>query len=490
MHPTRKYIRTFLLIVLPTVFCLQAQEEDSLRRYLSFAAGNNPSVKAAYLAYEASLRKLPQAGAYADPTLEMGAFLSPVEFAEGRQVAQFQLMQMFPWFGTRKAARTEAQHMANMSFEAFREARDNVFMEVYAQWYALCALKQQLFHSEINLRQMEQIERLALRKYTSASGNRKSAYPAANANTSSAQPVPSAAGMNMGGAGSAMPAASATTPMQQMEGGMQEMGGGTQGMVEVLRVQLEKLALENRIENLRAEISAGEALFNTLLNRPAESPVALPDTLIRIPFRPDADAILQEIKERNPMLGMLREESLVYAAKAEMDRKMGYPMLGIGLQYMLMTPLKNTPAGTMNNTESAMSSMNGKDMLMPMLSVSIPLYRNKYKAAQKESLLMRQAGEMKQTDAFNRLEAELHQALYRLNEAARRIDLFRQQAELVRSAENLVTQEFVSGRAGLDGVIQIQQQGLDYRLKEAEAIAAYNTTVATIGKMISFITIE
>lgn len=479
------YVRLLLLLAgMQLCFSLRGQE-DSLGRYLDFAAGNNPSVKAARLAWEASLQKLPQAGAYADPTLEAGAFLGPMELAGGRQVAQFQAMQMFPWPGLRKAARTEAQHMANMAFEQFREARDNVFMEIYAQWYALCALRQQLIYNEANRRWMEQLEQLALRKYASASRSRGSAYPASAGNTPPAPgPAPSGS-MSMGG-GAAMPAESPAAGMGAMEKGMQEgMESAPGGMPEVLRLQLEMMELESRAESLRAEIGAASARFNALLNRPAGSGLALPDSLVQIPFRPDTEAVLSEINGRNPMLGMLREEALAYKAKAEMDRRMGYPMLGIGLQYMLMAPLRNGAEGKMTE-----GKMGGMDMIMPMLSVSLPLYRNKYKAAQQESRLLRRASEMKQADALNRLEAELRQAFYLLDEAGRRIDLARRQAKLTQAAANLAEREFVSGQTGLDGVIQIRRQLLDYRLKEAEATADYNTRVASIRKMISFFTLE
>lgn len=473
-----KYARLLLLLLTGMHLCFSLRgQEDSLFRYLSLAAGNNPALKAARLAWEASLQRLPQAGAYADPTLEAGAFPSPVEFAEGRQAAQFQLMQMFPWFGLRKAARTEAQHMANMASEQFREARDNVFMELYAQWYALCALRQQQVNNETNRQWMEQLEQLALRKYASAPGSLGSAYPATAGNTPAASPAPSAGGMNMGG-GSAMPPAPAAQTDNGMTGGMESPA---RGMSEVLNVQLERLELESRAESLRAEIMAGKARFNALLNRPAESGIVLPDSLTRIPFRPDTETILREINGRNPMLGMLREEALAYKAKAEMERRMGYPMFGIGLQYMLMAPLQNMPA---------MNGMNGKDMIMPMLSVSIPLYRNKYKAAQKESRLLRQASEMKQADAFNRLEAELRQAIYLLDEAGRTIDLCHRQAGLAQAAANLAAQEFVSGQTGLGSVIQIRRQLLGYRLKEAEATASYNTMAAAIQKMIGFFTLK
>jgi outer membrane protein TolC len=198
------------------------------------------------------------------------------------------------------------------------------------------------------------------------------------------------------------------------------------------------------------------------------------------------------ITQQNPMLKMINEESLAYDAKAEMDRKMSYPMFGIGLQYMLIAKTLTSNESMENNTGHAsspvtdnMSSMNGKDMIMPMLSVSIPIFRGKYKAAQRETKLLRQANEEKYSDAINMLKAELYRLKHQLDEAARKISLYSRQAELTQVTYNLVLQEFVSGKSSLDNIIQIQRQLLDYRLKTAEAIAEYNTKVASIQKMIS-----
>ena len=82
----------------------QAQTTDSLSHYLETAARNNPSVNSSFALYKASLEKIPQAGAFSDPELEMGFFFKPMEQLSGKQVADFTLMQMFPWFGTRKSS--------------------------------------------------------------------------------------------------------------------------------------------------------------------------------------------------------------------------------------------------------------------------------------------------------------------------------------------------------------------------------------------------
>ena len=85
-----------LLGILPAF----SQQADSLSWYLETAARNNPLINSNFALYKASLEKIPQAGAYADPELDMGLFVKPMETLSGKQIADFTLMQMFPWFDT------------------------------------------------------------------------------------------------------------------------------------------------------------------------------------------------------------------------------------------------------------------------------------------------------------------------------------------------------------------------------------------------------
>jgi outer membrane protein TolC len=485
-----KYRLTTLLLALCALRPLAAQEdspaqEDSLAHYLALAAANNPAIAAARLEAEAALQKLPQAGAYADPTLETGVFLSPMELPEGRQVAQIQVMQMFPWFGVRKAARSEAQRMAGMSAEQLREVRDGVLLDVYTQWYALAALRRQLDGSLDHLRRLDELERLALRRFASGSSAPAPARnPAARSDVPAPGPATASGGMQMSG-GATRPAPAASGAMTPMDVAMpQAMNPAGAGMTAVLNIQLEKMELESRIEGLRDAIEAGKARFNALLGRPAAGALALADTLVALPFFADAGSLATDISERNPQLAMLREESLAYGDRAEMQRRMSYPMWGLGLQYMLIAPRSDGGgAQPMDAMTAGAPAMNGKDMLMPMLSVSIPLYRNKYKAAQRETRLLREAADARRAAAAARLDAEMRRLLAALADDARRIDLYRRQADLTRAAARLSEQEFISGKAPLDDLIQAERRLLDYRLKEADALASHNTTVAALLRL-------
>lgn len=469
----KKITTTFLSIIISLTASAQT---DSLSQYLKIAAENNPGVKADFLVYQAALQKVPQAGALQDPQLDFGFFLQPMEITDGKQVADIKLMQMFPWFGTRKAARTEAQHMAKMAFEQFRETRDKLFLDVYTQWFTLCRLQQQLINNRENRKLLSQLEELALRRFAtggikpSASGEKQTAKREGNSATSNN----ATQGMNM----TVSPSPLSPSPsMSGMSAG--NMGGASSGMSDVLRIQLEIAEMDNNLENIRSEIQAEKVKFNALLNRPAESGVQIPDSLRQIPFLFDIGAVKTLSATQNPMLNMINEEESAYRAKAEMDRKMSYPMFGIGLQYMLIN--KKTDAGM-----SSMSDMNGKDMIMPMVSVSIPIYRNKYRAQQRENVFLQQASREKYINTQNMLEAELHRVKHQLDNALRRISLYRKQTELAQATYNLLIQEFASGKNDLSNVIQVQRQLLDYELKTAEAVADHNIMVANIQKIMSY----
>lgn len=405
------------------------QVTDSVEHYIELAGRNNPRIKSDFLKYKSSLQRIPQAGAYPDPTLDIGFFLKPMDIIDGKQVADFKLMQMFPWFGTRKAARTEAEQMAKVAYEEFRVSVNDLYLDVYTKWYELSSLQQQLKNSKENKALLLQLEKLAERKFSSPTNS--------------------------------------------------PMGGG---MSDVLRIQLEIAELDNTIISIESELSAKKTAFNALLNLPAQNQIIVPDTIIQTPYIFNVAVVMEQITNGNPMLKMIVEEELAYKAKAEADKKMSYPTLGIGVQYSLINKR--------NDMLLPVSDMNGMDMFMPMVSISLPLSRGKYKAQQKESELAVLSTIEKYEDTRNSLEAQVYQVKYELDDAARKVELYNKQTELAQTTYKLLVQEFVSGRSDLTNLIQVHRQLIEYTFKKAEATAQYNTVVASIRSLISFNTPE
>ena len=463
-----------------------SQQADSLAWYLETAARNNPLVNSNFALYKASLEKIPQAGAYEDPELDIGVFVKPMETLSGKQIADFTLMQMFPWFGTRKAARNEATEMSRMAYEQFREARNNLFYEVKSQWYQLCNLNEQYKNTQANLALLEQLEKLALNRYSAPSANAPASTITPITGNAVTPPASNGSSMdNMGGMGSGTQAAPQGSPagnssMQEMTSGPMgsSMGTGSSSgtMSDVLRIQIEKAELQNNLELIVSNRTAAEARFNALLNRRQDMRVAVPDSLRQLHFLIDDQAMTDSIIIANPMLSMLEAEANAYRAKAEMDKKMSYPMFGIGLQYSLV--------GKSNNS-MVMDNMNGMDMVMPMFKISIPIFRKKYQAQQKESRHYRQASELKYENTLNQLQSEYQTVKQQLADASRKIALYQKQQELSLSTWQLIVREFSAGTTSLTDVIQVERQLLDYRLKKSEAIAEYNTRIAGMEKLVA-----
>lgn len=190
----------------------------------------------------------------------------------------------------------------------------------------------------------------------------------------------------------------------------------------------------------------------------------------------DGQALVDHILTNNPMVTMAEAEADAYRAKARMDRRMSYPMIGIGLQYSLINKMDN-PMG--------MPDMNGKDMVMPMVKISLPIFRRKYNAQQRESRNYWKASELKRDNIQNQLQAEYINIRQQLEDADRKVNLYIRQYALSLSTWKLVVQEFAAGRQSLTDVIEVERQLLDYKLKKSEAIAGYNTSVAAMEKLIS-----
>lgn len=453
-----------------------SQQLDSLMNYMEIAGKNNPTVQQKFTQYKAALQKVPQAGSLSDPQLDLGVFLTPMELMGGNQVAEIQLMQMFPWFGTLKNARDEMSLMAQADYESFRDAKLQVFYDLQQTWYELYKVRQSIRSSEKNLSILQTLERLSFVRFKAASspsGNIPSSGSAMPSGVS--QGAPTGGGMQgMGGSsGSSAPKAPAV-PSSSMAGSAMPTSGSS-GLADVYRIQMEIAELENNISLLNSQQNTITARFNSYLNRPVQLPVALPDTLLPDSLNIPLEAVSDSMLSNNPMLTMLNLEKQSLEARKEMVKRMGYPMVGLGINYSLI-----------NKAPMSTSEMNGNDMVMPMVTVTLPIYRKKYKAMQEEAELMKTATSQGIEAAANALETEYYEALQNYQDARRRMTLYTHQNQLANQSLNIMMKSFSSSGAGLTDLLGIRRQTLDYELRKVEAVADFNTAVAKLNRLMAY----
>lgn len=455
-------IKTGLLLCLLFALCINPNSGQTLEEYLMIAAENNPELQASFAQYQASLEQVNQAGTLPDPEISMGVFIQKMETLMGDQKADVSIMQMFPWFGMLKVQEEEAALMAKAQYERFREAKNNLFLQVKETYYQIYLVDQKRLIAEENKKILETLERVALTRF--GSGTSSEAIMATSpAPQPSSKEMGSNREMTMGGG---MPAAS-TSPAPS-SGSMTAMGTGASGkMTDVLRAQIQIKEIDNELAQLEEERRILQVQFNLLLNREVGMDVVIAEELEE-PRIQLSEVSWDSALYHNPMVKMLALDGAAAAKQAEMAKLEGRPMFGVGLNYMYYS--ERAPMGSLGGAHGGavdyMPGGMGGNMVMPMVSMTLPLNRKKYKSMVRSSELMREATLQQQKAAENELSAMLEEMLSGLRSTERNAELYAAQSKLVRQTLDLMLTDYATGSGSFEELLAVQQQLLDYRLKD------------------------
>jgi outer membrane protein TolC len=131
------------------------------------------------------------------------------------------------------------------------------------------------------------------------------------------------------------------------------------------------------------------------------------------------------------------------------------------------------------------SPMNGTDMIMPMVSATIPIYRKKYKAMRTETDLMKTSTAQNYTATANNLQTEYYQAVQLYQDAHSRMKLYLNQYSLAKKSLDIMLISFSASSSSMTDILRIQQQALDYELKQVDAVADYNISIAWLNRLMA-----
>jgi outer membrane protein TolC len=366
--------------------------------------------------------------------------------------------------------------MAKAKFESFRDAKLEVFFDVKRTWNNLQRIQKETQTSEKNLEILHTIERLTLVKFkaspTEGSPNNQLRGSVSGGNSQSGTGNPQGM-LSMQGAGNKVISNSTQTSSMQTSSMVSSSTGS--GLADLYRVQIEIGELENTISLLKNQQTTITSRFNAYLNRSLLSPVQLPDEMTPDSLGLSLLMVSDSIQLHNPMLEMLQYEQQSLDARKKMVTRMGYPMLGLGVDYSIIS-----------KSDMSTSSMNGKDMIMPMVSLTLPIYRNKYTAMRNEADLLMTANKQNYQATSNSLQTDYYEAVQLLKDGDRRIKLYAKQSDLAEKTLDILLKGFSTSGTPLTDILRIQQQTLDYELKTIEAVADYNTAIAWLQRLMAY----
>ena len=127
---------------------------------------------------------------------------------------------------------------------------------------------------------------------------------------------------------------------------------------------------------------------------------------------------------------------------------------------------------------------------MPMVTLTLPIYRKKYNAMKSETELLKTAVSQGYTAASNSLQAEYFEAIELYQDAQRRQKLYADQFQLADNSLSIMLKSFSSSSTGLTDILRIRQQTLDYKFKQVVAVADYNTAVAWLKRLMAYYQIQ
>lgn len=456
-----------LLSLLLLCSLVRITSAQSLDEYLVKAAENNPELKAYYNEYLAA-SEIGNQVSLPDPELQVGFFFRPMERFMGNQQADIRLMQMFPWFGMLKAQESEADKMALARYQLFLDAKNNLFYQVKTTYYSLAELEQEIRIAEENLEILGKFERMALIRFESAASSSASPSSAPVASSPSASFSTGAGGMNtmgnqtqgMSGQGNSAMASPAA------------MGSTGPGMTDVLRIRLQIKTLENDLQLLEASKNPLKVELNKLMNLDRDAAISSPGNLIPIEMTLEKLAILDSISANNPMLAMYDAELLALESQKQMAKLDGRPMLGAGVNYMPFKP----------RIEDGMP-MGGDDMFMPMITMSLPIYRKKTTARIKEAELLQESVRFKKENTLNQLEIGWAKAIRDLEDANRKVILYESQLDLAKQNLSLLLTAYSTNGQDFEEVLRAQQLILDYEFSKISAITRQYTSLAMLDML-------
>ena len=227
---------------------------------------------------------------------------------------------------------------------------------------------------------------------------------------------------------------------------------GKVSAVDEYRIEMEIGDLENQLALLIDKQYVLEVMFNNLLNVEREEIVQTPEVLWSLDISLSKEQVLDSIQTNNHQLLVLSMQKEALSYRKELAKKRGAPNFSIGLDYTFIGQGDNNLAGT-------------DAFVFPMIGITVPLYRNKYRAMVNEVVYLQEAKKFEIADKNNILVTILENAWKEYLDADRRLRLYISQLELANQSLHLLETEYATGNKNFEEILRMERKVLKYGLE-------------------------
>lgn len=229
--------------------------------------------------------------------------------------------------------------------------------------------------------------------------------------------------------------------------------------VDVLKLQIRQNDLEQLVEVLKRQFLSEQTKVNTLLNRKKDVKIEALDSLV---MPNSLHAVDTDDLSLHPEL--LKYDKLYKSVEQSelLNQKEQQPLIGFGLDYVAVSERPN-----MNFSD------NGKDIVMPMVSLTIPIFNKKYASKTKQNQLKQEELLFDKQARQNKLSSMLDTAINERIAAKISFDTHVKNLQKADNAEQILLKSYESGTIIFNDVLDIQELQLKFQMKQVEAVKRF-----------------
>lgn len=252
-------------------------------------------------------------------------------------------------------------------------------------------------------------------------------------------------------------------------------GRGTQAVI--LKAQVELGVLEDRLRTLDELEPTQIQNILSLLDRPPAASLGepSPEDLVEHEVLPPLEELFEKAARLSPAVRSLDVQADQKALEAKLARKARVPDITFGVTWI--------PTGSALNPATP---GNGDDPFLATVGVNLPLRRRRYRAAERERALEREALLRSRDGEVNDLEAALKKAYFAYSDGRRKLSLYRD--SLVpkgRQSLEATFSSFQAGRASFLDLLDAERVLLDFELSHARGVADHLKAIAAIERLVA-----
>lgn len=252
---------------------------------------------------------------------------------------------------------------------------------------------------------------------------------------------------------------------------LNELENNRATMVDVLKIRMEKNELLNTLSSFEENLKAKQISFNLILNQPEN---ILVNIATNIKLLENDNVFQKEMISENPQLLKLDNLHSAIGQSELATKKAGLPTIGLGLDYIFV-----------EKREVENLFENGKDIIMPMVTVSIPLFSKKYSSKQKQLKLEQKAIESTKVETRNQLVSLFEKSMANLKNAKNSIKTQLENIEQANQAQKVLLAAYQTSKMDFEQLLEIQQLTLKFQFKMATSKKEYAIQKSTIEFLIT-----